>query len=77
MAASSFTTDFYKILINPKATAAELVRMSRMMIIVVSALSLVLAMNPDSMILNIVPTPGPVSGPPSGPWCCSPCSGAG
>ena len=28
--------------------------MSRMMIIVVSALSLVLAMNPDSMILNIV-----------------------
>ena len=54
VAASSFTTDFYKILINPKATAAELVRMSRMMIIVVSALSLVLAMNPDSMILNIV-----------------------
>lgn len=54
VAASSFTTDFYKILINPKATAGELVRMSRMMIIVVSALSLVLAMNPDSMILNIV-----------------------
>ena len=48
------STDFYKILINPKATAGELVRMSRMMIIVVSALSLVLAMNPDSMILNIV-----------------------
>ena len=54
VAASSFTTDFYKILINPKASAGELVRMSRMMIIVVSALSLVLAMNPDSMILNIV-----------------------
>ena len=54
VAASSFTTDFYKILINPKASAGELVQMSRMMIIVVSALSLVLAMNPDSMILNIV-----------------------
>ena len=54
VAASSFTTDFYKILVNPKASAGELVRMSRFMIIVVSLVSLFLALNPDSMILNIV-----------------------
>ena len=54
VAASSFTTDFYKILIRKDASARELVMVSRIMIIVVSALSLFLALDPDSMILTIV-----------------------
>jgi sodium/proline symporter len=54
VAASSFTTDFYKILIRKNASAKELVMVSRLMIIVVSGLSLLLAMDPNSMILTIV-----------------------
>jgi sodium/proline symporter len=54
VAASSFTTDFYKTLIHKNASDAELVNVSRLMIVVVSALSLFLAMDPDSMILTIV-----------------------
>jgi sodium/proline symporter len=54
VAASSFTTDFYKTLIRPHADDKELVMVSRIMIIVVSALSLFLALDPDSMILTIV-----------------------
>lgn len=54
VAASSFTTDFYKILIHKKATAKELVMVSRIMIVVVSVLSLILALDPNSMILTIV-----------------------
>ena len=54
VAASSFTTDFYKTLIRPQADDKELVMVSRIMIIVVSALSLFLALDPDSMILTIV-----------------------
>ena len=54
VAASSFTTDFYKTLIRPQADDKELVMVSRAMIVVVSALSLILALDPDSMILTIV-----------------------
>ena len=54
VAASSITTDFYKTLIHKDATATELVMVSRIMIIVVSLLSLLLALDPNSMILNIV-----------------------
>ncbi|MCH3950599.1 MAG: sodium/proline symporter PutP [Acidaminococcus sp.] len=54
VAASSFTTDFYKTLIRKDASPKELVRVSRIMIIVVSGLSLLLALDPDSLILSIV-----------------------
>jgi len=54
VAASSFTTDFYKTLIRKDASPKELVRVSRIMIVVVSALSLLLALDPNSMILTIV-----------------------
>jgi sodium/proline symporter len=54
VAASSFTTDFYKTLIRPHAGDGELVMVSRAMIIVVSGLSLFLALDPNSMILTIV-----------------------
>jgi sodium/proline symporter len=54
VASSSVTTDFYKTLIHKDATATELVMVSRIMIIVVALLSLLLALDPNSMILNIV-----------------------
>src|SRR5574344_743835 len=54
VAASSFTTDFYSTLIHKNASDAELVNVSRLMIVVVSLISVVLALNPDSMILTIV-----------------------
>ncbi len=54
VAASSVTTDFYKTLIRKDASAGELVMVSRIMIIVVSLFSLLLALDPNSMILNIV-----------------------
>jgi sodium/proline symporter len=54
VASSSVTTDFYKTLIHKDATATELVMVSRIMIIIVALLSLLLALDPNSMILNIV-----------------------
>lgn len=54
VASSSITTDFYKTLIRKNASPDELVLVSRIMIVVVSLFSLMLAMNPNSMILNIV-----------------------
>ncbi len=54
VAASSFTTDFYSTLIHKNASDAELVNVSRLMIVVVSLISVVLALNPNSMILTIV-----------------------
>jgi len=54
VASSSITTDFYKTLFRQNATVSELVIVSRLMVIVVAGLSLLLALNPDSMILEIV-----------------------
>ena len=52
--ASSVTRDFYEPLINPDASPATMVRLSRIMVVVVSLLSMYLALDPNSMILNIV-----------------------
>lgn len=52
--ASSVTRDFYEPLFNPDASSATMVRLSRFMVILVSLLSMYLAMDPNSMILNIV-----------------------
>ena len=54
VASSSITTDFYKTLLRQNATVSELVIVSRLMVVVVAGLSLLLALNPDSMILEIV-----------------------
>lgn len=54
VASSSITTDFYKTLLRKNATVSELVIVSRLMVVVVAGLSLLLALNPNSMILEIV-----------------------
>lgn len=52
--ASSVTRDFYQPLFNPNADPKTMVRISRLMVILVSLLSMYLALDPNSMILNIV-----------------------
>ena len=54
VAASSFTTDFYKPVLRKNAEAGEMVKVSRLMIVLVSIFSIILALDPDSMILSIV-----------------------
>lgn len=52
--ASAVTTDFYQALIRKNAGVQEMVFVSRIMVIVVAGLSLLLALDPNSMILDIV-----------------------
>ena len=54
VASSSITTDYYKTLLRQNATVSELVIVSRLMVVIVAGLSLLLALNPNSMILEIV-----------------------
>ncbi|MDD4721378.1 MAG: sodium/proline symporter PutP [Acidaminococcaceae bacterium] len=54
VASSSITTDFYKTLLRKNASIKELVVVSRLMVVFVSLLSVLLAINPNSMILDIV-----------------------
>lgn len=51
---SSITADFYHAVLRKNASVGELVLVSRLMVILVAVLSLLLALNPNSMILEIV-----------------------
>ncbi|MEG0969549.1 MAG: sodium/proline symporter PutP [Acidaminococcaceae bacterium] len=51
---SAVTTDFYKTLLRKHAGPQEMVLVSRLMVILVAALSILLALNPNSLILDIV-----------------------
>lgn len=52
--ASTLSEDFYKSLIEPNASDKELVLVSRITIIVVAVIAFIIALNPDSSVLNLV-----------------------
>lgn len=52
--ASTFSEDFYKTLIRPKATEKELVWVSRFTVLSVAAIAFVIALNPTSSVLGLV-----------------------
>ncbi|SHJ79808.1 sodium/proline symporter PutP [Tepidibacter formicigenes] len=54
VAASAFTEDIYKALIKKDASEKELVWVSRLTVIFIAAISYVLALNPDSSVLDLV-----------------------
>ena len=54
VAASAFAQDFYRSLLHKKAGQTELVWVSRLSVLVIASLALLLAMNPASLILDIV-----------------------
>ena len=51
---SAITEDFYKGFIRPTATQKELVWIGRFMVLLVSAIAIVIAQNPDSKVLGLV-----------------------
>ena len=54
VAASAFAQDFYRSLLHKNASQSELVWVSRLSVLAIAALSLTLAMNPESLILDMV-----------------------
>lgn len=54
VAASAFAQDFYRSLLHKNASQSELVWVSRISVLAIAALSLTLAMNPESLILDMV-----------------------
>lgn len=52
--ASTISEDFYKALIKPDASDKELVLISRITVIVVAFIAFLIALNPDSSVLNLV-----------------------
>lgn len=52
--ASAVSQDFYKSLIHPSASDKELIWISRVTVLVIAALAILLALNPDSYILTMV-----------------------
>jgi len=54
VSSSSLTEDFYKHLINKKAGEKELMWVGRICVLIISVVSLLLAMNPGNTILNLV-----------------------
>lgn len=54
VAASAFAQDFYRTVINKDASQENLVWVSRTAVFIISAMSITLAMNPDSFILEMV-----------------------
>lgn len=52
--ASTFSEDFYKTLIKPNASDKELVTVSRLTVIGVALIAFIIALNPDSSVLNLV-----------------------
>lgn len=52
--ASTISEDFYKALIKPDATDKELVLISRITVVVVAVIAFLIALNPDSSVLNLV-----------------------
>ncbi len=51
---SSFTKDFYQVFLKKDATQKELVKVSRISVLIVAVVAFVLAMNPDSKVLDLV-----------------------
>ncbi|GJQ62334.1 MAG: sodium:proline symporter [Melioribacteraceae bacterium] len=54
VASSAISEDFYKVLIRKNASEKELVLVSRIAVIVVAAIALVIAMDPESSVLELV-----------------------
>ncbi|WP_314626734.1 sodium/proline symporter PutP [uncultured Selenomonas sp.] len=54
VAASAFAQDFYRSLLHKTASQKELVWVSRLSVLAIASLSLALAMNPESLILDMV-----------------------
>lgn len=54
VSASAFSQDFYRSIIRKNATHTELVWVSRVAVLVISAMAISIAMNPDSFILEMV-----------------------
>lgn len=54
VAASAIAQDFYATMLRPRAQADELVWIGRASVLLIAALAMALAMNPDSLILDIV-----------------------
>lgn len=54
VAASAFSQDFYRSVIRQNASHTELVWVSRAAVLIISAMAIVLAMNPNSFILEMV-----------------------
>ena len=54
VAASAFAQDFYRSLLHKNASQKELVWVSRLSVLAIASLSLALAMNPESLILDMV-----------------------
>jgi sodium/proline symporter len=54
VASSAITEDFYHPFIHKNASQTELVWVSRAMVILIAAIAFVLALNPDSSVLDLV-----------------------
>ncbi len=54
VAASAFSQDFYRALLHKSASEKELVWVSRISVLVIAGMAIMLAMNPNSLILDIV-----------------------
>ncbi|WP_022942718.1 sodium/proline symporter PutP [Psychromonas hadalis] len=54
VSSSALAEDFYKQLIKPQATSAEVVMVGRLGVLAISLLALYLAMSPDSSVLGLV-----------------------
>jgi len=54
VASSAFTQDFYRSLIRPQASAAELLWAGRWSVLAIAVLAFVLALNPGSTVLGLV-----------------------
>ncbi len=51
---SSFTKDFYQVFFKKDATEDQLVKVSRISVLIVAVVAFVLAMNPDNKVLDLV-----------------------
>ena len=54
VAASAFSQDFYRAVIRQSASQKELIWVSRAAVLIISAMAITIAMNPDSFILEMV-----------------------
>lgn len=54
VSASALSEDFYKAFLRPKASGKELLWISRLTVVLVSIIAYVLALNPESSILDLV-----------------------
>ena len=54
VASSSFTKDFYQVFFKKDASDEELVKIGRWAVIIVSVIAFIMALNPDSKVLDLV-----------------------